>query len=224
MRKWIVVAGLAAVLLVAALLVRGGTRPPAPEAAHPAPDGSHPAPDASHPASDAPPPMPEAAHPAPGAPHPGQTGDATDGAMHPEVLDENARALLAYPITMKRLETYVAAVKEIRAAGEKDAKLMARLREPGPAGEQPTGMAARLEAIAPLKTILDRHGLAGIDLVFMPQAVVAGRTAYAAEQEGHPVPPDRMNAASVALYRADLRRMDAITKTFMADLRVLSGR
>ena len=158
-----------------------------------------------------------------GAPHPGASGEAPEDAMHHGVMSENARLVVAYPITMPRLQSYVAAVKEIRAAGTRDPSLMAKLREPGPRGEQPAGMGARLDAIAPLKDILQRHGLAGIDLVLMPQAVTAGRIGYSLEQEGRPLPPDQVNAGAVALYRADLRRMDEITKAFMADLRYING-
>jgi len=144
--------------------------------------------------------------------------------MHAEVVDEYTRSVRAYPITMKRLEAYVAAVRELRAAGEKDPALLARLRAPRPAGEELPGMAARLDAIAPLKAILERHGLASIDLVLMPQAVLLGRTASALELEGRPMPPDQVNAAATALYRDHLEKMDVLVKSFQADLQFISGR
>jgi hypothetical protein len=204
-----VTAGLAAAVLAVVLLLPGTRKAPAPEAATAALAAPHPAP---------------AGPPAAGAPHPGPSGDAAVADMHQGLVDENTRAMLAYPVTVARLKAYIRAVKEVRAAGERDAALLARLREPRPKGEAPAGMAARLEAIPPLKSILRRHGLTGLDLVLMPQAMVAGRFAYALEQEGRPLPPDEVNAAVTALFRADLPAMDELNKAYLDDLKFLNGR
>jgi len=221
MRKWLVVIGMAVAVLALVLLVRGARQAPLPEPV-PAPQASTPAP-----AAAAAPHGPDAGGAGPGSPAAGPAAGDTAGdmaAMHQQPPDENSRLMRSYPITMQRLETYVATVKQIRASGERDRSLLTQLRQPRPQGEQPSGMAARLEAIAPLKRILDEHGLAGIDLVILPQVVFAGRNAYALEQEGRPLPAAEVNAAALALYRADLPKVDALTKLFMADLKVVSGR
>lgn len=200
MRKWMLIAGLAAAILAVAMLWPGARKPPAV-------DGSGSA----------------ARGPPHGAPSPEAVAETPDDAMHHGAVSEDSRLIVAYPVTMPRLQSYVAAVKEIRAAGTKDAALMAMLRKPGPTGEHIAGMGARLDAIAPVKAILDRHGLTGVDLVLMPQAVMAGRNAYSLEQEGRPLPPDQVNAGAAGLYRADINRMDGIAKAFLADLRYISG-
>jgi hypothetical protein len=143
---------------------------------------------------------------------------------HARAVDPYTRAVRTYPVTMRRFEAYVEAVKEIRMAATRDPAMMAQLRVPSPPEEQPAGMAARLETCAPLKAILDHRGLEALDLVLMPQVVFAGRNAYALEQEGRPLPPAEMNAAAAALFRDDLPRMDVLVKALQADLRVLSGR
>jgi hypothetical protein len=85
-------------------------------------------------------------------------------------------------------------------------------------------MAARLEAIGPLKAILARHGLAGIDLVYLPRVMIAARSAHALEQEGRPLPREEVNEAATALYRADLPKVDELNKSFLADHAFLGGR
>lgn len=209
MRKWIVGIGISIAFVAAVLLVRGGRREPA--------GGAPPT------ATAAPPSEASAPHPGMPAPH----GPATDhGAQDPrDAAQEAMRAIVAYPVTMPRLLAYAAAVKEIRAAGEKDPEFMARLRAPKPPRDQQVELAAWLEAIPPLKTILDRHGIRGIDLVLMPQAVLQGRIAHANQngQGMHPTGPDATNATAVALYDADPDKMEAITTAFVADLRALNG-
>ncbi|MBL0277586.1 MAG: hypothetical protein IPQ24_16165 [Anaeromyxobacter sp.] len=224
MRKWMVMAGLAAAVLAVVLLLPGAPKETAPGHTAASPAAGHPAQGADlaaagHAAAgtpDAP-----AGH---GAPAPGSAGEAAAGDMHEGVLDEGTRAMLAYPVTLPKLKSYVAAVKEIRAAGARDPKLLARFREPGPAGEMPAAAATRLEAIAPLKAILDRHHLGGLDLVLLPRAVVSGRNAYALEQEGRPLPVDQVNVTATSLFRADLPGMDQLNKAYADDLKFLSGR
>jgi hypothetical protein len=133
-----------------------------------------------------------------------------------------AGTVVTYPLTMERLRDYAAAVKELRAAGEKDAGLMARLREPKPGADQPAELAAWLEAIGPLKSILKRHRLSGMDLVFMPQVLVQGRTAYANSQNGVPVPAET-NASCLALFKADPETMTRTMNAISQDLRTISG-
>jgi len=216
MRRWSLLAGLAVAILVVVLLVIRAGKPPSPGA----PDH----------ASIAPAPHPVGPIPAPGVgagPSPSST-PAAEGApspmdFHEQPVDEGTRAIRAYQITWKRLETYVAAVAEIRRAGEGDAALLARLRQPSGAGEQPASIAARLEAIAPVKAILRRHDLTGLDLVLMPHVVALGQNCFALEQEGRAPPASAQNLAATALYREDLPRMDALAKAFRADLRFLGA-
>ena len=222
MRRWMILAGLAAALLAVALL-RPWERRPAASVPPPATasDGAPAAPGAApHAAGSAG--SQAVAAPSPQHPATGEAADAQD--FHHGQVDGFTRSMLAYPITMRRLEAYVAAVKELRAAGEKDPALMARLRTPRPPGEQPAGTAARLEGNAQVKAILDRHGLTALDLMLMPPAVLTGRNAYALEQEHRPLAPGEFNADAVALWRADIQRMDTLSKAFLADLKILSGR
>lgn len=223
MRKWLVMAGLAAAILVVVLLVPNSGRPPQPGAPGPAPGAPGPAPGAPGHAPGASSLAPGTPGPAAAAPHPGTESGAAGMALHQAPVDDGTRAVLSYQFTMERLKAYVAAVAEIRGAGQRDAALLARLRQPANPGDGPAAMAARLDAIAPVKAILDRHGLAGIDLVLMPRAVAVGQNAYALEQEGRPLPDDQVNAAATALYRADLPRMDELAKAFRADLKFLRG-
>lgn len=212
MRKWMVTAGLAAAVLAVVLLLPGPPKAPAPDQAAAAAAG-HPSPEPTPPAGQAPP-----------GPHGEQLADPGPGDMGGGMLDEGSRAVLAYQLTVPKLKAYARAVKAIRAAGERDPSLLTRLRQPGPVGELPAGVAARLEAIAPVKAILERHGLAALDLALVPRAMVAGRYAYALEQEGRPLPPDQQNTSATALYRADLPGMDALGKAYADDLKFLSGR
>jgi hypothetical protein len=215
----------AALLLVAVTVLSAGPRRPA--AALQPTSELQPAAPAAGLASD--PPAHGGAPRAPGASIPTRTPPEPDGdtdpmSGHPQAVDPYTRAVLSYPVTMRRFEAYVEAVKEIRMAATRDAAMMAQLRVPSPPEELPAGVAARLETCAPLKAILDHRGLDALDLVLMPRVVYAGRNAFALEQEGRPLPPGEMNAAAAALFRDDLPRMDALVKAFQADLRVLSGR
>jgi len=139
-------------------------------------------------------------------------------------VDEQRKKVFAYQVTLKKVEGYLAALKEIRAAGAKDETLMKRLREPAPPDETPPQMAKRLEGIGPIKGILARRGLDGMDLLLLPQAVVLGRNAVAAEQRGEKVKPEETNVSSLELHRADYDRLDQLTAAFMAEQRALAGR
>lgn len=149
---------------------------------------------------------------------------AAAAAAAPPPVEEQARQVLAYQLTWKKVEGYAAALAEIKAAGAKDKKLMDQLREPAPAGETPPQMARRIEGMGPIKAILARHGLEGMDLLLLPQAVMSGRNAVAAERTGTRPKPEEVNASSLELHHADYRRMDRLTAAFMADQRALAGR
>jgi hypothetical protein len=203
--------------LAAALLLAPGCKrsPPADAPATPAPAAAPHGPAGPTGAAAAP-------HGPAGAPADDMHAGAAPGGQEP--VTEAMRAVFAYPVTLARAETYARAVKEIRAAGEKDEKLMARLRAPKPAGDQQAELARWLEGIPQLKAILDKHGLKGIDLVLMPQALMQGRIAYAAGKDGATPPPDRTSATSLALHKADWPKMDALLTGIMADLKVISGK
>lgn len=134
-----------------------------------------------------------------------------------------ADPVVTYPFTMERLREYAAAVKELRAKGEKDAALMARLRGAKPGADRPQELAAWLEAIGPLKAILKRHRLSGMDLVLMPQVLVQGRTAYANSQNGVPVAVGDTNQGCLALFKAEPATMTGMMSAISQDLRVISG-
>lgn len=222
MRKWMVVAGAVAAIVVVFLVARGGRRPPSGQPASPPAAG---APGAPRPHGDAGAAGPSAA--------PGGEPQQPDGAtyQHPPTPPPTPTAeelqvlrnINEYPVTLARVETYAAAVREIRAAGEKDPALMARLRAPKPPAHKQAELAAWLEAIAPLKAILSRHGLTGMDLILMPQAVLAGQAALAREEGGEKVPPGETNPSSLALHRAEPRKIDALTRAFRADLAGING-
>lgn len=177
-----------------------------------------------------------AAKEAPKAPADPHGGAAAQGAMDLDKLhaaappepppppDENARRVWSWPVTMKRVEAYAAALKDLRAAGEKDPTLMAKLRAPAPPGEGPEAMAKRLEGIGPLKAVLDKRGLAGLDLLVLPHAITTSRAALAAERAGQLVKPDEVNLAALELFRKNPTRMEEIAQGMLADMRVLSGR
>jgi hypothetical protein len=211
------VAGLAGAL-AAALLVAGCKK--SPPAAAPAATEAAQAPAPAAAPSEAPIAAPGV--PAPAEPMP--AGHPDPSAEDSQPLDAAMKAVFAYQVTLARAETYARAVKEIRAAGEKDEKLMARLRGPKPGGADQEALAKWLEDVPELKAILKKHGLKGMDLVLMPQALMQGRIAYAREREGHPVPADRTNQTSLALHKADWKRMNPLVTDCMADLRVISGR
>ena len=199
------VAGFAAALgLLAALLPACKGSPPA----------AAPTPPAQTAGSTAPAPMPT----------PEEMAALHAAAAPPPPVDEQAKQVLAYQLTWKKLEGYAAALKEIKAAAAKDKALMNQLREPAPPDETPPQMARRLEGIGPIKGILARHGLDGMDLLLLPQAVMSGRNAVAAERTGTTVKPEEVNASSLQLHRTDYRRMDQLTAAFMADQRALAGR
>jgi len=201
-------------VLVVLLVTRTG-KPPAPATPGPSPVEPGPATGA-----------PTAAPASPGAvaaaPDPEMAADPPPNAFHGGEVDEGTLAVRAYQVSWKRLEAYIAAVSEIRRAGQRDAALMARLRQPAQVGEVPAAIAARLEAMPEVKAILDRRGLTALDLVLMPPSVAAGQNAYALEQEGRPLPPDQQNVSATALYRENLPRMDELAKAFRAELKHLS--
>lgn len=202
-----------AAALAAALVVVPGCKkaPPAeaPAAAAPAPPPA--------PAAD-----PHAAPPAGASADPHGAG-GPKGAPDLPPLDDAMRAVIAYPVTLQKAEAYCRTVKELRAAGEKDPAYMARLRAPKPPGNQQAELARWLEGIPPLKALLDKHRLKGLDLVLMPQALMLGRNAYALQRDGSPFPADRVNPGSLELHRADPKRMETLVTDCMADLRVISG-
>jgi hypothetical protein len=218
MRKYALAAAVAAAILVVFLLVRGAgrrTESPPPAAA----GGDAAAPHAGFQQPSA------GAHGSGGAenPHGAAAGGAQGATPAGHEGIAAAMAVVKYPLTMERLRDYASAIKELRAAGEKDAGLMASLRAPKPAADQPAELAAWLEAIRPLKTILKRHRLSGMDLVLMPQVLVQGRTAYANSQNGVPVAVEETNQSCLALFKADPATMTSMMSAISQDLRAISG-
>jgi hypothetical protein len=194
------VAGLVAALAAAALLAPGCKKaPPAEDKAPPAaPHGE-------------------------GAANPHGAGGPPATGAAPASPEAAKAVVLAYQVTLPRAEAYAKAVRELRTAAEKDAMLMARLRAPKPAGIQQAELAAWLEAIPEVKTILDRHRLKGLDLILMPQALMHGRNAYDAEKKGGLVVATDTNLSSLELHRADYPRMYMLVTAVMEDLKVISG-
>ena len=228
MRWKMVLFGLAAAVVAAALVLVGGRTAPAAlggDRGHGAQAGATGAAGAE---AAAPHPGPQAtALPGPQAQVAGAgqpAAEQEEGPHGPQPLSENAKLRRSYPITMDRLERYVLAVAELRRAGDRDPALMAKLRAPRPPDEEPSGMAARLERIGPLKAILDRHALGGMDLVLLPQVVLASQEARGLEQEGRPLAPEQVNPGGVALWRDHVERTDQLTKAFLADLKAIRGR
>jgi hypothetical protein len=130
-------------------------------------------------------------------------------------------ALIGYPITMEKLASHAAAAHELREAAARDPMLKADLRKQGPRNATIDQVGAQLDQRPRVKAILDRHGLSGRDFLLLPSVVQATANALFAEKEGHPPPADRVNAACLAMFKADRRQVERLYKALKDDLRVL---
>lgn len=163
-----------------------------------------------------------AAEPVQAAPVPSHAapGAAADRKPSPEFT----AAVVAYPITLDRVERYARAVRALRAGAETDAALRAELAQPRRKGANLDGAAAQLDAMPRVKAILAKHGLTGRDFLLIPQVVLSSRSARIAEKEGRPVPADKVNAAGLALHRSHWEQLDGLAMGFMADVKALGPR
>jgi len=156
---------------------------------------------------------PVPSHAAPGA-------AAADRKPSPEFT----AAVVAYPITLDRVERYAKAIKALRTGAETDPALRADLAKPRRKGANLDAAAAQLDAMPKVKAVLAKHGLTGRDFLLIPQVVLSSRSARFAEKEGHPVPADKVNAAGLALHRSHWEQLDQLTMGFMADVKALGPR
>lgn len=227
MKKWMPLAALAAALVVVILVVRAVRRPadrtePAAEAAAPVD------PHAGMPAAGTGPVDP---HGGGANPHGGAPGGSE--AELRQAQEAAVRAVLAYQVTLPRFRAYAAAIRELRGAGERDPALMARLRGEKPEPYRQAQLGAWLEGIPELKAILDKHGLKGLDLVLMPQAIVSGRAAWSTKNAppdpggmhaAAAPPPESVNQSAYGLYQADAGKVGPEVDALLGDLKVISGR
>lgn len=167
--------------------------------------------------------LPRAEGPAQAAPVPSHAAPgAAAGARTPS--PEFTAAVIAYPITLDRVERYARTVKALRTAAERDAEVKKELGRPRRRGATLDMAAAQLDAMPRVRAILGQHGLTGRDFLLIPQVVLSSRSARLGEQEGHPVPAERVNAAGLALHRTQWDQLDRLTMAFMADMRALGPR
>ncbi len=141
----------------------------------------------------------------------------------PAPADDFTAAALAHPITLKKVEAFAAAVKELRAAAAKDPSIARGFK----ADEKVSSLAdatAKVEGMPKVKAILDRHGVTGRDFVLTPIVVLSARAVLMAEQAGRPVPAEHQNQAAVALLRAEGPKVEKLAEGFMNDLRAIGGR
>ena len=141
----------------------------------------------------------------------------------PVPAEDFTTAALAHPITLKKVEAFAAAVKELRAAAAKDPSIARRFQ----ANEKVSSLAeatAKVEGMPKVKAILDRHGVTGRDFVLTPIVVLSARAMLMAEQSGHPAPAEHQNQAAVALLRAEGPRVEKLAEGFMNDLRAIGGK
>jgi hypothetical protein len=139
------------------------------------------------------------------------------------VVDQDlTAAAVAFPITLAKVEAYAAAVRMLREAAAKDPMVAAPFRSKDPFTSI-AGSARRVEAMPPVKAILDHHHVTGRDFVLTPTVVLSSRAALLAERSGHAPPTGSVNPAGVALWRTQAPRLEQLVDAFMADLQGLAG-
>ena len=138
--------------------------------------------------------------------------------------DEMTAAIVAYPLTVAKIEAYAAVVKEVGAAQKKDAALRKAIRSKHADGKGLAATVAEVDSLAPLKKILDRHGLSALDFVLLPTVIFSVRAAVFAESSGHPMPADRKNAGAIALLAAEGARLNPVIEALTANLQGLGAK
>lgn len=138
-------------------------------------------------------------------------------------LDANTRAVLAYGLTLPRLEACAAALQDVAAWMKQHPQEAAAMRSQ-PWGETTLqGSASRLEKVPAIKAVLDKHALSGLDFALGPLALTTSYAVVMAAKQGVVMPADRVNATAVATIRAHSARVEELMPAVYANLRTLRG-
>ncbi len=137
--------------------------------------------------------------------------------------DELTQAVVAYEITLPRVEAYEAALGDLvqwAKAHPKDTKKFRdkknRIITLDAAGKQ-------LESVPATKGILVKHQLTGEDMTLMPVVLLASNAVVFSEKQGMTMPPGSFNVAAVALIRANEPKLEQLLKRITSNLAVLRG-
>lgn len=132
--------------------------------------------------------------------------------------DELTRMVVAYELTMARVEAYGAVLAGIADWAEAHPEQAKALRAQAPKGLADVDRAAAvLESEPALKAFFDKHQLSGRDFVLVPAVMMQARLAVLAEAQGRKLPPGQVNPKNLALARTNAARMDAIMHQAAAD-------
>jgi hypothetical protein len=137
--------------------------------------------------------------------------------------DELTRAIVGYEVTLPKVEAYESALADLvhwSKANPKDTKLFLDKNTRISSLDE---AAKRLESVPGIKSILDKHQLAGRDMSLMTMALLSSRAVVMAEKNGMMMPPGHFNVASVAMVRANDAKVDKLLERIMAHLRALRG-
>lgn len=132
--------------------------------------------------------------------------------------DELTRMVVAYELTMARVEAYGTVLAGIADWAEAHPEPAKALRARAPKGLADVERAAAvLESEPALKAFFDKHQLSGRDFVLIPAVMMQARLAVLAEGQGKKFPPGQVNPKNLALARTNATRMDAIMHQAAAD-------
>jgi hypothetical protein len=138
-------------------------------------------------------------------------------------LDANTRAVLAYGLTLQRLEACAAALQDVATWMKQHPQEASAMRSQPWSDTTLQGSAARLEKVPAIKAVLDKHALSGLDFALGPLALTTSYTVVMAARQGVVMPADRVNATAVATIQAHLVRVEQLMPTVYANLRTLRG-
>jgi len=140
-----------------------------------------------------------------------------------ESQDELTQAVVAYEVTLPRVEAYEAALSDLvewARAHPKDTKKFRnnknRVITLEAAGKQ-------LESVPALKDILIKHQLTGEDMALLPVALLSSNAVVFSEKQGMTMPPGHFNVASVAMIRANEATVDKLMDRITSHWGVLRG-
>lgn len=138
-------------------------------------------------------------------------------------LDELTLAIVGYEVTLPKVEAYESALADLvqwSKANPEDTKIFLDKNTHISSLDE---AAKRLESVPGIKSILDKHQLAGRDMSLMTMALLSSRAVLMAEKRGMTMPPGHFNPASVAMVRANDAKVDILLERIMAHLRTLHG-
>jgi hypothetical protein len=140
-----------------------------------------------------------------------------------ESQDELTHAVVAYEVTLPRVEAYEAALGDLvqwAKAHPKDTKIF---RDQNNRVITLDAAGKKLESVPALNDILVKHQLTGEDMALLPVALLSSNAVVFSEKQGMKMPPGNFNVASVAMIRANEAKIEKLLERITSHWGVLRG-